>query len=74
MTVSALSRPFLLSFTGPGRPLMQFAIGSDEANSVLRCFPIIRATAHKVVLRHVNGTFFLTPATLGGGPAFEVAK
>lgn len=76
MTITALPRPFILTFlaTGTSHPLT-----AEEAQRLLDEYPAVMATRNKVVLQGHNTPdpkqrTVLRPATLGGGPAFAIER
>jgi hypothetical protein len=76
MKITAASRPFLLTFHASGHT---YSLTSDECQRLLDEYPAVRASAYRVVLPGHNTSSAaerctLRPATLGGGPAFEIAR
>ena len=70
MKVIAGERPFVLTFA---RSRFRFAVTSVEAQRMLDGGDILVATPDRVVIKGQGATdATLRPATLGGGPAFEV--
>jgi hypothetical protein len=75
LTITAVARPFLLTFRATGHT---YPLSSDEAQRALDEYPAVSATAQRVVLQGHNTSdprqrIILTPATRGGGPAFVIA-
>lgn len=70
-SVSVVRRPYLLTFASGN----VYPLTSEEAQRLIDEYPIVTATRHRVTLRGDDGTIsHITPATLGGGDAFEVTK
>ena len=70
-SVSTVRRPYLLTFASGNAYLLT----SEDAQRLIDEYPILTATKYRVVLRGDDGTrSTVTPATLGGGLAFEVVK
>jgi len=70
--VYALARPFILDFGTPGG---RYPITSEEAQRLIDSYPVLSANRTAVVLRADDGgKVRITPATLGGGPAFDIEK
>jgi hypothetical protein len=71
MKVSTVPRPYHLSFQQGGT----YPISSDEAQRLIDNYPAKSATKYCVILRADDGrNCSITPATLGGGPAFEIVR
>lgn len=69
--IIALARPLILTFTATGAA---YPLSSEEAQRLIDAYPALEATPNGVVLRADDGhACTITPATLGGGPAFEIA-
>lgn len=76
MKITALARPFVLSFHATGTA---YLITSEEAQRLLDEYPAISATRNRVVLPGHNTSdpkqrVVITPATRGGGPSFTVER
>lgn len=76
MKITALDRPFLLTFVSSGH---SYPLTRDDAQRLLDEYPAVRATRNRVVLAGHNSSraydrTILQPATRGGGPAFEVTR
>lgn len=76
MKITAVERPYLLTFVSSGHT---YPLTSVEAQRLLDEYPAVRFTRNRVVLAGHNSTraadrCILTPATIGGGPAFELEK
>lgn len=72
MKVSTVRRPYVLTFLATGT---SYPLSSDEAQRLLDAYPVVRATTNYVTLRGDDGhTSRIAPATLGGGPAFELDR
>jgi len=72
MKIDTVRRPYVLTFTDTG---MSYPLTSDEAQRLLDEYPAIRATRNRVLLQgHGTTRTTITPATLGGGPAFLVTR
>jgi hypothetical protein len=70
-SVSVVRRPYLLTFASGNR----YPLTSEDAQRLIDEYPIITATRNRVTLRGDDGTrSTITPATIGGGVAFEVTK
>lgn len=70
--VRALERPFHLTFLATGTT---YPLTSEEAQRLLDEYPILEASRNRAVLRADDGhKTVITPATLGGGAAFEVTR
>lgn len=75
MTITAVDRPFLLTFHASGHT---YPLTSTEAQRLLDEYPAVRATKYRVVLTGHNTSdpqqrCTITPATRGGGPAFIIS-
>jgi hypothetical protein len=71
MKVYTVSRPYLIDFVGGGR----YPLTSEEAQRLIDSYPVVSANRTAVTLRGDDGRKTrITPATLGGGPAFVVEK
>jgi hypothetical protein len=76
ITVSVVARPYLVTFLATGA---QYPLSAEEAQRAIDEYPVISATKYRVVLQGHNTAdpqqrTVITPATLGGGPAFEVSR
>jgi len=76
MKVTAKARPFHLTFRSSGNTVL---LTSEDAQRILDSEVIVSASKFRVVLQATNTTgavnrVTLRPATVGGGPAFEVTK
>lgn len=76
MKVRATRRMYVLTFHASGH---SYSMTSDEVQRLLDEYPAITATKNKVVLpghntSHPGERSTIRPASLGGGPAFEVEK
>jgi hypothetical protein len=76
MRITALDRPFTLTFRATGQ---SYPLTRDEAQRLLDEYPAVIATANRVVLPGHNTSdpaqqCTIRPATLGGGPAFVVER
>jgi len=74
MKITAVSRPFTLTFKSSGR---SYYLSAEEAQRLLDEYPAVTATKNRVVLQgHNTGKpdSTLRPATLGGGPAFIIER
>ncbi len=76
MKITAVKRPFILTFHATGR---SYLLTSEEAQRLLDEYPACSASTHKVVLPGHNTTdrnqrVDITPATIGGGPAFIIGR
>jgi hypothetical protein len=74
--VYTVERPYLLTFHASGHT---YPLTSEEAQRLLDEYPVVTATKYRVVLPGHNTPdptqrATLRPATLGGGPAFEVSR
>ena len=76
MTITAVDRPFVLTFPASGH---HYPVSASEVQRMLDAYPAIVATKYRVVLRsdeplphRLQPT--ITPATRGGGPAFLIDK
>lgn len=75
MTITALGRPFTLTFLATGT---RYPLTSAEAQRLLDEYPAVKATRNRVLLAGHNTSdpkqrTLITPATIGGGPAFDIA-
>lgn len=71
MRIHTVSRPYLLMFASGNA----YALTSEEAQRLIDEYPAVKATRNRVTLRGDDGTVStITPATLGGGPAFDITK
>ena len=69
MKVSTVPRPYILSFQHG----MTYPLTSEEAQRLIDNYPAKSATKYCVILRADDGrNCSITPATLGGGPAFTL--
>lgn len=65
-------RPYILTFANSGSA---FLISADEARRLVANYPVLAMSAGRLTLRSDDGSrTFITPATLGGGPAFTRAR
>lgn len=76
MRITAIRRPFLLTFHSSGH---SYPLTAEEAQRLLDEYPAISATRNRVVLQgHNSGKAIdrttIRPATVGGGPAFVVER
>ena len=76
MTITTVSRPYLLTFVSSGH---SYPLTSEDAQRLLDEYPAVTATKTRVVLQGHNTCraserTILRPATLGGGPAFIVVR
>lgn len=70
-TITATARPFLITFVASRD---SFLLTSEEAQRLLDADTIVRATVRRVQLTGAGGSYYLQPATLGGGSAFIIVK
>lgn len=69
--IHTVARPYMLTFFGGG----SYPIGSEDAQRLIDEYPIVRATKSQVQLRADDGRRCqIYPATIGGGPAFEIEE
>lgn len=76
MKITTYPRPYLLTFRATGRA---YPLTSDDAQRLLDEYPAVTATRYCVILQGHNTPdpkqrTMITPATRGGGPAFEVTR
>ena len=76
MTITATARPYILTFHSSGH---SYPLTSEECQRLLDEYPAVRATQNRVVLAghnspHAYDRTTIRPATLGGGPAFVIAR
>ena len=76
MNVHTVKRPYTLTFRATGQ---RYPLTSDEAQRLIDEYPVVTATRNRVVLQgHNTGKASerttITPATVGGGPAFTVSR
>jgi hypothetical protein len=76
MRISTVDRPYTVTFHATGT---SYPLTSEEAQRLLDEYPVVRATRNRVVLPGHNTPdprqrVSIQPATLGGGPAFEIEK
>ncbi len=73
LSIRAESRPFLLTFKGSTRV---FRFSSAEAQACIDgAAGIVSATPNRVQFKVAGATDgVLVPATLGGGPAFNITR
>lgn len=72
MQVHAKQRPMVLTFEATGSA---YPISSDEAQTLIDQYPVLKASSNRVILRADDGhKTIISPATLGGGNAFEIVK
>ena len=72
MTITAATRPFLLTFHASGHT---YPLTSEEVQRLLDEYPAVKVSANRVVLQGHNTPraserTTIQPATRGGGPAF----
>lgn len=71
MRVQTTERPYILLFASGN----QYRLTSEEAQRLIDSYPVVEASRNQVSLRGDDGTVSkLTPATIGGGNAFEVTR
>jgi hypothetical protein len=76
MRITAVERPFLLTFHASGHT---YPLTSSECQRLLDEYPAVVATRNRVVLpghntARVAERSTIRPATLGGGPAFIIER
>lgn len=74
MKITAVKRPFILTFRSSGQ---SYPLTADEAQRLLDAYPPFKATSQRVELHGHNSDkaydrTVLQPATRGGGPAFVI--
>jgi len=68
ITPTLADRPYILTFGATGAA---FPISADDARRLVAEYPVVAMTAGRLTLRADDGArCYITPATLGGGPAF----
>jgi hypothetical protein len=76
MTITTKPRPYIITFLSSGH---RYPLTSEEAQRAIDEYPAVSATRNRVVLQghntpDPNQRTVITPATIGGGPAFEVTR
>lgn len=74
--ISTVQRPYTLTFHGSNH---SYLLTSEEAQRLLDEYPAVYASAQRVVLPGHNTNraadrCTIRPATIGGGPAFIIAR
>lgn len=74
MKVTAIDRPFVITFQGSGH---SYPVTSEEVQRLLDEYPIVRASRYRVTLQggnsaHAYDRTVIQPSTRGGGAAFIV--
>ena len=70
--VYPVSRPYVWRRSDS---LASFPASSEEVERLLAAYPLVSASRSRVKLAASNGaTVEIYPATLGGGPAFEIVR
>lgn len=72
MHVETVARPYTLTFTATDTA---YPLTRDDADRLIAAYPVVKATCNRVTLRADDGHHcIISPATLGGGPAFIVNR
>lgn len=76
MKITVYPRPYVVTFHATGT---SYPLTSEEAQRLIDEYPAVTATRNRVVLVGHNTSdpkqrTTIRPATVGGGPAFEVTR
>lgn len=71
-TWTAVHRPYVVTFPATGDI---YPLSSEEVDRLISEYPLVSGSRNQIVLRADDGQkCVISPATLGGGPAFKRSK